>query len=138
MIIEEQNAIFQVIRQANVIAVMGISDNQERPSYLIAQRIMSYKRFKIYLVNPVYAGQEILGQKVLGSLLDVPEPIDIVNVFRRPDAIEPIFADAVQCGARLVWLQPGTENLGVIERYSAQIDIIFNACLGVMTAGAIG
>lgn len=137
MIIEQQDAISQAVRQAKVIALVGISTDQDRPSYMIAQRLIAYNRFKIYLVNPVYAGQEILGQKVVGSLLDVPEPIDIVDVFRRPDAIEPIFADAVKCGARLVWLQPGTENLSVIEKYREQIDIVFNACLGVMTAGAI-
>lgn len=136
MVIEEQNAIFQIIRQAKVIAVVGISKDQERPSYLIAQRLMSYNRFKIYLVNPVYAGQEILGQRVLSSLLNVPEPIDIVDVFRRPDAIEPIFEDALKCKVRLFWLQPGTENLSVIEKYRDQIDIVFNACLGVMAAGS--
>lgn len=137
MIIEQQDDIFRAVRQARVIAVVGISEDQERPSYMIAQRIIDYNRFKIYLVNPVHAGKKILGHEVIGSLLDVSEPIDIVDVFRRPDAIEPILEDAVRCDARLVWLQPGTENLEVIEKYQDKIDIVFNACLGVMAAGAL-
>ncbi|MDD3554487.1 MAG: CoA-binding protein [Deltaproteobacteria bacterium] len=137
MIIEEQEAIFRAIRQAGVIAVVGISEDRNRPSYMIAQRLMAYNRFRLYLVNPVHAGKKILGQEVLGSLLNVKEHIDIVDVFRRPDAIEPIFEDALRCQAGLVWLQPGTEDLKVIERYSDRIDIVFNACLGVMAAGAM-
>lgn len=137
MIIEDQEAIFQAVRQAGVIAVVGISENQDRPSYMIAKRLMAYNRFRLYLINPIYAGKKILGQEVLGSLLNVPEHIDIVNVFRRPDATKPIFEDALSCKAGLVWLQPGTEDLKVIEKYRDRIDIVFNACLGVMTAGAL-
>lgn len=137
MIIEQQDAIFQAIRQAKVIAVVGISENPDRPSYMIAQRLMAYNRFKIYLVNPVYFGKKILGQDVVADLSAIPEPIDIVDVFRKADAIEPIIEDAIKCGCRLVWLQPGTENMDVIKRYQDKIDIVFNACLGVMAAGAL-
>jgi len=134
MIIEDQEAILLAIRQSTVIAVVGVSADEERPSYLIAQGLMAYHRFRIYLVNPVYAGKEILGHTVLASLKDVPEHMDIVDVFRRSDAIEPILQEALECQAGLVWLQPGTEDLQVISRYAERINIVFNACLGVMAA----
>ena len=94
-----------------------------------------YKRqglHKVYFVNPVYAGQKILGIEVLPSLGDVPEPIDIVDVFRRPDALEEIVQEALKVGAKYIWLQPGTENEEVIEKYKDKINFIKTSCLGVV------
>ena len=126
----DDNAL-EVLKNSKVIAVVGISNQKERPSYYVTERVLSVNKHKVYLVNPKYAGQEILGIKVLASLKDVPEKIDIVNVFRNPAHIEPIIQEAIEVGAKTVWLQPGCENLEVIEKYKNRINIIWNACIGV-------
>lgn len=135
-ILQTQDEILQIIRSAKNIAVVGISPDNQRTSYLVTKRIIEQDVFKIYLVNPVYAGRTILGLTVLNSLKDINEPIDIVDVFRRPDATAPIFEDAIEIGAKAIWLQPGTEDKEAISRYKDRILIIKDACLGVMTGQA--
>ncbi|MGQ9500416.1 MAG: CoA-binding protein [Dissulfurimicrobium sp.] len=135
-VIEAQDEILQITKTAKTIAIVGISPNGQRASYLVTQRIIGQGMFKVYLVNPVYAGAKILGLTVLNSLKDIHEPIDIVDVFRRPDATAPIFEDAIEIRAKVVWLQPGTENEEIISCYQDRIMVIKNACLGVMTGQA--
>ena len=122
---------FETLKNAKVVAVVGISPNPERPSYYTTEKVVKKGMHKIYLVNPRYAGQEIFGIKVLSSLKEVPEPIDIVNVFRNPAHAEEVIKEALEVGAKVVWFQPGAENLEVIERYKDKIKIIYNACIGV-------
>ncbi|MCS7262625.1 MAG: CoA-binding protein [Aquificaceae bacterium] len=121
----------EVLRSAKVIAVVGISPDPERPSYYVSERVLKKGKHRVYFVNPKYAGQEILGIKVLSSLSEVPEPVDIVNVFRNPAHIEPIFEEALQKGARCVWLQPGCENPEVIQKYEDKLKVVWDACIGV-------
>ena len=73
-----------------------------------------------------------MGIKVLPSLKDIEEPIDIVDVFRNPAFLEEIVLSALEVGAKYIWLQPGTENEEVIEKYKDKIDFIKTACLGVV------
>lgn len=122
---------FETLKNSKVVAVVGISPNPERPSYYTTERVVKKGMHKIYLVNPRYAGQEIFGIKVLSSLKEVPEPIDIVNVYRNPAHAEEVIKEALEVGAKVVWFQPGAENLEVIERYKDKIKIIYNACIGV-------
>jgi hypothetical protein len=126
-----QDDALEVLKNAKTVAVVGISPDPERPSYYVSERVVNKGMHKVYFVNPKYAGQEILGTKVLSSLEEVPEPIDIVNVFRNPAHIEPIFEEALKVGAKCVWLQPGCENMDVIERYKDKIKVVWNACIGV-------
>lgn len=120
-----------VLKSSVVVAVIGISPDQERPSYYVTERLISKGKHRVYLINPKYAGQEILNLKVLASLSELPEPVDIVNVFRNPAHIEPIIEESIKIGAKCVWLQPGCENLEVIEKYKDKINIVWNACIGV-------
>ena len=126
-----QDDALEVLKNAKTVAVVGISPDPERPSYYVSERVISKGMHRVYFVNPKYAGQEILGIKVLSSLEEVPEPIDIVDVFRNPAHIEPIFEEALKVGAKCVWLQPGCENMDVIERYKDKIKVVWNACIGV-------
>jgi predicted CoA-binding protein len=126
-----QDDALEVLKNAKTVAVVGISPDPERPSYYVSERVISKGMHRVYFVNPKYAGQEILGIKVLSSLEEVPEPIDIVNVFRNPAHVEPIFEEALKVGAKYVWLQPGCENMDVIEKYKDKIKIVWNACIGV-------
>ncbi|MCS7308361.1 MAG: CoA-binding protein, partial [Aquificaceae bacterium] len=112
-------------------AVIGISPDPERPSYYVSERLVSKGMHRVYFINPKYAGQEILGIRVLSSLEEVPEAVDIVNVFRNPAHIEPIFEEAIRVGAKTIWLQPGCENMEVIEKYKDKIGVVWNACIGV-------
>lgn len=122
---------FQVLKNAKTVAVVGISPDPQRPSYYVSERLLSKGLHKVYFVNPKYAGQEILNIRVIPSLSDITEPVDIVNVFRNPAQIEPVFEEAIQIGAKCVWLQPGCENPEVIEKYVDRIRVVWNACIGV-------
>lgn len=126
----------KIIKESRVIAVVGISPNPERPSYYVSERIIKAlgKKISLYFVNPFYAGKTILGKNVLSSLKEIPEKIDIVDVFRNKDVVEEVFKEAVEVGAKYIWLQPGTENPTVIEKYKDKINIIEGACLGVVAS----
>ncbi len=121
----------EVLKKAKTVAVVGISPKEDRPSYYVTARVIEKGQHKIYLINPRYAGQEILGIKVLSSLKEVDEPIDIVNVFRNPSFAEEIVKEALEVGARCVWFQPGAENYEVIEKYKEKINFVYEACIGV-------
>ncbi len=92
----------ELLRKAGTIAVVGISSNPARPSNEVARYLMA-AGYTVYLVNP--AEQEALGQRVYARLQDVPEHIDIVDVFRRPEFIPDVVADAIEVGAGAVWTQ---------------------------------
>jgi predicted CoA-binding protein len=131
-VIEDLETIREILRNSKTVAVVGISPKPERASYYVSQWVLERGLHKVYFVNPVYAGREILGIEVLPSLSDIPEGVDIVDVFRRPDALEEIVLEALKIGAKYIWLQPGTENEEVIEKYKDRIDFIKTACLGVV------
>ena len=137
MRVQHRDDAFEVLKDAKVVAVIGISSNPERPSYYTTKKVIDKGKHRVYLINPKYAGEEILGIKVLQSLKDVPEPVDIVNVYRNPAHIEPIVKEAIEVGAKVVWLQPGAENYEVIEKYRDKIRFVYEACIGV-EAGYLG
>lgn len=131
MLITEQERIMEIAKNAENIAIVGISKNEQRASYQIAKQIKD--KYNLFLVNPKYAGEKIFGIEVLDSLLKIRERIDIVDVFRNPAHIEKIIKDAIEIKASVVWLQPGSENMEIIEKYRNKIDIIYNSCLGVVS-----
>ena len=128
--ITEPDKILEIAKNAEVIAVVGISPKKERASYYISERVRE-KGYRMYYINPVYEGETILDEKVISSLKDVPEKIDIVDVFRNPKYLPPLMEESVEIGAKVVWLQPGAESEEVIAAYEDRIDIVYNACLGV-------
>jgi len=131
MLIENDDDILEIAKKARNVAVVGISENKERASYQISKQIK--EKYNLFLVNPKYYGKEILGKKVYASLKDIKERIDIVDVFRNPKFIEEIVKDAINVGAGVIWLQPGSENMEIIEKYKDKIDIIYNSCLGIVS-----
>lgn len=92
----------ELLRKARTIAVVGISSDPTRPSYDVARYLMA-AGYTVYLVNP--AEREVLGHAVYARLQDVPEHIDIVDVFRRPEFVPEVVADAIEAGAGAVWMQ---------------------------------
>jgi predicted CoA-binding protein len=108
-----------ILRTTRTIAMVGASGNEMRPSYF-AMKYLLDKGFVIRPVNPVLAGKEILGQKVYASLRDVPAPVDMVDIFRAPEAAPSIVHEAIiekdRLGIRTIWMQ-----LGVINEEAAEL-----------------
>jgi predicted CoA-binding protein len=97
-----------LLKNANNIAVVGLSNNPDRASYLIAEA-MQQAGYRIFPVNPKLT-EPVLGEKPYKSLTEIEETIDIVNVFRRSELVYPIAEEAVQIGAKALWLQQGVYN----------------------------
>ena len=131
MEVEHKDEAYRVLEKAKVVAVVGISPKRERPSYYVTERVIRKGKHRVYLINPKYAGERILGIEVLPSLKEVPEKVDIVNVFRNPAHVESVVKEALEIGAEVVWLQPGAENYEVIEKYGDRIKFVYEACIGV-------
>ncbi len=131
MLITDYQQILRIAKNAKNVAIVGISKNKERASYKIAEQLRNV--YNLFFVNPKYAGEKIFGNKIYSSLKEIKEKIDIVDVFRNPKFIEDIIKDAIQIRANVIWLQPGAENMEVIEKYKEKIDIIYNNCLGVVS-----
>jgi len=113
-VIDDYEKLREILKKSRTVAVVGISPDENRPSHFVSETVKRYG-FKVYLINPQYEGEEILGERVLGSLKDVPEKIDILDVFRRPEAVASLAEEAREVGFETFWLQPGTENEVVIE-----------------------
>jgi uncharacterized protein len=96
------------LREAKNIAVVGLSDNPTRTSYMIAEA-MQQAGYRIFPVNPRLTAP-VLGEQPVATLADISEPIDIINVFRRSEHVLPIAEEAVQIGAKALWLQLGVLN----------------------------
>jgi len=108
-ILRDDNDLREALRSCRTICVVGISPDPYRPSYFVSDALMK-RGFKLYLVNPKYAGKTILGQRVYASLEDIPEDIDIIDVFRRPSAVPALAEEAKKKGFNVFWMQPGTES----------------------------
>lgn len=102
----EQEAIERMLRGARVIAVVGCSPERGRAGHDIPAR-MQAAGFRIVPVNPYFAGQEVLGERCYASLADIPEPVDLVNVFRRPEFVADVVREAIAIGAPAVFVQQG-------------------------------
>jgi predicted CoA-binding protein len=96
----------QLLLDTKAIAVVGLSANPERPSNQVAW-YLNHHGYRLYGVNPACPEPEVHGIPMLASLDEVPEPIDIVDVFRRPEHTPGVARDAVAAGARALWLQMG-------------------------------
>lgn len=123
----------QILVDAKTIAVVGCSNKPDRTSYMIAAA-MQHAGYRIIPVNPVIAGQTVLGETVLGSLQEIHEPIDIVNVFRRSEETLPVAEDAVKMEHKpsVLWLQEGVYNEEAAALAAEHgIEVIMDHCIKV-------
>ncbi len=121
------DAISQALSQSKTIAVVGLSDNPARPSHEVAEYLQR-QGYRIIPVNPNI--QSVLGQKSYPDLLSVPEPVDVVDIFRNPDAVPAIVEQAIAKQAKVVWMQPGAENLDAAERADAAgLQVVVGVCM---------
>jgi len=117
-----------ILRSVKTIAMVGASPNWNRPSYF-AMKYLQDKGFRVIPVNPGAVGQEILGEKVLGSLKEIEGKVDMVDVFRASEHALPIAQDAIAIGAKVLWMQLGVRNdeaAALAEK--AGLTVIMNRC----------
>ncbi len=117
-----------ILRRVRTIAMVGASPNWNRPSYF-AMKYLQNKGYRVIPVNPVAAGQSILGEKVYAALKDIPDPVDMVDIFRNSDAAGPITDEAIAIGAKVVWMQLGVRNDAAKDRAEAAgLTVVMNRC----------
>ncbi|MFD1386625.1 CoA-binding protein [Oceanobacillus oncorhynchi subsp. oncorhynchi] len=122
----------EILENAKTIAVVGLSANPERTSYQIAHR-MQEEGYKIIPVNPTI--DEVLGEKAYSSLAEVDEPIDIINVFRRPEHLPDVAKDAVQTDCKMFWAQQGIVNEEAYNYLKEHdFEVVMNLCIKVLHA----
>jgi predicted CoA-binding protein len=119
----------ELMRDAKTIAVVGVSSNPTRPSNDIARYLID-AGYTVYLVNPTET--EIFGRTCYPSVRDLPEPVDIVDIFRRPGDVPPVVDDAIAAGAKTVWMQLGIINEDAAAKArAAGLDVVMDLCTKV-------
>jgi uncharacterized protein len=117
----------EILKSTKTIAVVGLSNRRFRPSYGVADYLPS-AGYRILPVNPNQ--QEVLGEKSYARLEDLPVPVDIVDIFRRPEFVPEIVESAIRIGARAVWMQEGVIHPEAAERARrAGLFVIQNVCI---------
>jgi uncharacterized protein len=116
-----------LLRKSRVIAVVGLSSKQFRPSYGVAE-YMQREGYRIIPVNPHET--EVLGEKAYARLEDVPEHVDIVDIFRRSEFVPPVVDDAIRMGASAVWMQEGVVDEQSAEKArAAGLAVVMDRCI---------
>ena len=116
-----------VLRSARTIAVVGLSDKPDRPSHGVAAYLKAHG-YRIIPINP--AVREVLGEKAYARLEDVPEPIDVVDVFRRPEYVPGVVDAAIAVGAKVVWMQDGViHEAAAAKARAAGLRVVMDKCM---------
>src|SRR5664279_1518586 len=119
--------IFEMLRKSRTIAVVGLSSKRMRPSYGVSQYMQS-AGYRIIPVNP--RETQVLGEKCYATLSDVPEPIDIVDIFRRSEYVGEIVDEAIRIGAKHIWMQEGViHEDGAAKARAAGLGVVMDRCI---------
>jgi len=133
---EDINTLRRILKQSRIIAVVGLSADWWRPSYFAA-KYMQEHGYRVIPVNPSY--QQILGEKCYASLRDVPEPVDIVDCFRKSEDIGPIAEDAIAIGAKVLWMQLGViHHAAAGKARAAGLEVVMDRCVKIEHARLFG
>src|SRR5689334_10603736 len=117
-----------ILERVKTIAMVGASSNWNRPSYFVMKYLQG-KGYRVIPVNPGIAGQTLLGETVYASLSEIPEPVDMVDVFRPARDAPAIVGDAIAIRAKVVWMQLGIRNDAAAETAeTAGIEVVMNRC----------
>lgn len=126
----------RILRQYRTIAMVGLSGNPYRPSHFAAIYMLS-EGYRVIPVNP--REQEILGQRCYASLRDIPEPVEVVDIFREPKAVPAIVEEAIAIGAKVVWMQLGVINeAAALRAREAGLEVVMDACVKIEHARFFG
>jgi uncharacterized protein len=135
--------IAELLANARTIAMIGASDRPSRPSYGVMQFLQAHG-YRVLPVNPQITGEHVHGEYVWRELSQIGEPIDIVDIFRRPQAAGEAVDQAIEAGAKAVWLQLGVINeVAAAKAEAAGLKVVMNRCpkieiirLGIPAVGA--
>lgn len=119
-----------ILQNVKTIALVGASDNEVRPSYMVMKYLLG-KDYEVIPVNPNLAGRELLGQKVYGSLKDIPTPVDMVDIFRNSQAAGAVTDEALALDPKpkVIWMQLLVRNDEAAARAEAQgLQVVMNRC----------
>ena len=125
----KEEEIRNTLSSCKTVAVVGVSPKPDRPSYLVAAYLQS-KGYRIIPVRP--DGEEILGEKVYHSLRQIPGEIeiDVVDIFRKPEDVPPVVEEAIQRGAKVIWMQEGVFNgEATLRAQEAGLTVIEDRCI---------
>ena len=130
--------IAHILQDSKIIAVVGMSNKADRPSYEVAE-YLQHHGYRTIPVNPSYAGQQILGETVYASLPEAAAAlaaqglrIDIVDCFRKAEDIPPLASEAIAIGASVLWMQLGIENQQAADlAQAAGLDVVMNRCIKI-------
>ncbi|WP_249869645.1 CoA-binding protein [Oceanobacillus saliphilus] len=128
----EKDEMKRVLESAKTIAVVGLSDNPDKTSYQIS-KVMQQSGYRIIPVNPTV--DKVLGEKAYPTLKDVPDKIDIINVFRRPEHLPAVARDAVETDCKVFWAQQGISNQEAYDYLKERnFTVIMDSCIKVVHA----
>ena len=127
----------EYMQSTKTVAIVGASDNPARASYFVATYLLSASHFKLFFVNPKL--ETILGHQVYKSLADIPEPVDMVDVFRKASDIPGVLDEAIAIKAKTFWMQLGIEDEVSAKRgVAAGLNVVQNRCLKIEHARFAG
>ena len=136
MTINDRRELQRMLANARVIAVVGHSDRPQRTSYSIG-RYLRDAGYRVYAVNPTIS--EVDGEKAYPTLAEVPEPIDIVNVFRRSEFLDEVVDQAIALGAKGIWAQLGVYDEAAAKKAEvAGLDMVMDRCIMVDHRALVG
>jgi predicted CoA-binding protein len=116
-----------ILRDSKTVAVVGISDKPDRPSYYVSEYLQQHG-YRIIPVNPTLT--EVLGERCYATLREVPEPVDIVDVFRRSEAVPPVVDEAIAIKAKTVWMQEGViHEKAAAKARAAGLNVVMDRCI---------
>jgi predicted CoA-binding protein len=119
-----------ILQQSKNVAIVGISNKEDRASYQVAKYLKESTHFNLYFVNPVI--DEVLGQKTYASLADISDHIDIVDVFRKAEDCPSVLEKAMAIKASTIWLQLGISNADVAEKGTAAgMQVVMDRCIKI-------
>lgn len=126
----------RLLLETRTIAVVGLSANWHRPSHFAAKYMLEHG-YTVIPVNPAY--DEVLGQKCYARLTDIPVPVDVVDVFRRPEDVPPLVDEAITIGAKALWLQLGVINVEAARKAEAAgLQVVMDRCVKIEHARLFG
>jgi predicted CoA-binding protein len=136
MIVDDVAGLTRILAQSRTIAVVGLSANWYRPSFFAAKYLQEHG-YRVIPVNPNYT--EVLGERCYPSVAAIPEPVDVVDAFRKADEMPALAREAVAKGARVLWMQLGVRN-DVAARIAsdAGLDVVMDRCVKIEHARILG
>lgn len=132
----DNNQLKEILLSAKTIASVGVSSSDEKESYWIVSYLQE-QGYRIIPVNPT--AKEILGEKAYASLSEIPDKVDIVQLFRKSEDVPPYVDEAIRIGAKVVWMQVGIENEeAAAKARAAGLQVVMNTCMRITHRTLIG